>query len=48
MLKKFGIEVLFLDDLTLTIKGNQKYIATDYKVEGEFFSVRFFLLYLEL
>ena len=42
MLKKFGIEVLFLDDLTLTIKGNQKYIATDYKVEGDFSQLGFF------
>lgn len=42
MLKKFGIEVLFLDDLTLSIKGNQKYIATDYKVEGDFSQLGFF------
>lgn len=42
ILKIFGVEIIFLDDLTLFIKGNQKYIPTDYRVEGDFSQLGFF------
>lgn len=42
MLKTFGVEVNFIDDLTLAIKGNQKYLPTNYTVEGDFSQLGFF------
>lgn len=42
VLKKFGINIIFLDELTLLIKGNQKYIPTNYEVEGDFSQLGFF------
>lgn len=42
MLKTFGVEVNFLDNLTLSIKGNQKYIPNNYTVEGDFSQLGFF------
>ena len=42
MLNRFGIEIEFLDELTLFIKGNQHYIPTDYYVEGDFSQLGFF------
>lgn len=42
MLKTFGVKVDFLDELTLFIRGNQKYTPTDYTVEGDFSQLGFF------
>lgn len=42
MLKTFGVKVEFIDELTISIKGNQKYISTDYSVEGDFSQLGFF------
>ena len=42
MLKKFGIEIIWQDDFTLFIKGNQKYIPHNEVVEGDFSQFAFF------
>ncbi len=42
MLAKFGIEILWEDELTLSIKGGQKYIPHDETVEGDFSQFAFF------
>ena len=42
MLAKFGIEIAWEDDLTLYIKGGQKYKAHDETVEGDFSQFAFF------
>ena len=42
MLKTFGIEAKFIDDLTIFIPGNQKYLPTNYTVEGDFSQLAFF------
>lgn len=42
MLNRFGIEIEFLDELTIFIKGNQHYTPTDYYVEGDFSQLGFF------
>ena len=42
VLKIFGVEVEFLDELTLSIKGNQKFKPADYTVEGDFSQLGFF------
>ena len=42
VLKIFGVEVEFLDELTLSIKGNQKFEPADYTVEGDFSQLGFF------
>ncbi len=35
-LRKFGIDVAWVDELTLSIKGNQKYTPCDCTVEGDY------------
>ena len=35
-LRKFGIDVAWVDELTLSIKGNQKYTPCDCSVEGDY------------
>ena len=42
MLAKFGIEIIWKDDLTLVIKGGQKYHPHDETVEGDFSQFAFF------
>ena len=42
MLEKFNIHIEWLDDFTLYIKGNQKYLAHDEVVEGDFSQFAFF------
>ena len=42
MLSKFGIEIMWENDLTLYIKGGQKYLAHDQVVEGDFSQFAFF------
>jgi len=42
MLAKFGIEILWENELTLYIKGGQKYIPHDETVEGDFSQFAFF------
>lgn len=42
MLEEFQVEIKFLDDSTIFIKGNQKYIAHDTRVEGDFSQFAFF------
>lgn len=42
MLEEFHIEIKFLDDSTIFIKGNQKYVAHDTRVEGDFSQFAFF------
>lgn len=42
MQSKFGIEIVWEDDLTLYIKGGQKYKAHDEVVEGDFSQFAFF------
>ncbi|WP_294703900.1 3-phosphoshikimate 1-carboxyvinyltransferase [uncultured Fusobacterium sp.] len=42
MLKTFEVNVEFIDDLTLSIKGNQKYFPTEYTVEGDYSQLGFF------
>ena len=42
MLEKFNIHIVWEDDLTLYIKGNQKYYAHDEVVEGDFSQFAFF------
>ncbi|MCT8978403.1 3-phosphoshikimate 1-carboxyvinyltransferase [Clostridium sp. CX1] len=44
VLKAFSIEVKNVDYREFTIKGNQKYIASDYKVEGDFSQAAFWLV----
>lgn len=44
VLKAFSIEVKNVDYRKFTIKGNQKYIASDYKVEGDFSQAAFWLV----
>ena len=41
-LADFGVDLKFIDDLTLSIKGNQKYLAREYTVEGDFSQFAFF------
>ncbi|WP_286034089.1 3-phosphoshikimate 1-carboxyvinyltransferase [Fusobacterium necrogenes] len=41
-LKIFGIKINFVNELTISIPGGQKYIPTDYKVEGDFSQLAFF------
>ena len=42
MMAKFGVEIVWQDDLTLYIKGGQKYIARSETVEGDFSQFAFF------
>ncbi len=44
VLKDFGIEIKNSNYQTFTVKGNQKYTATDYTVEGDFSQAAFFLV----
>lgn len=41
-LADFGVELTFIDDLTLSIKGKQRYKAREYSVEGDFSQFAFF------
>ncbi len=41
-LADFGVELNFVDDLTLSVKGNQSYKAREYTVEGDFSQFAFF------
>lgn len=41
-LADFGVHLEFSDDLTLSIKGNQRFKACDYRVEGDFSQFAFF------
>lgn len=40
-LKEFGVEVIWRDDRTLHIKGNQKYLAHEATVEGDYSNAAF-------
>jgi len=40
-LKEFGVEVSWIDENTLFIKGNQRYIAHDCRVEGDYSNAAF-------
>ena len=42
MLAKFGVEIIWQNELTLYIKGNQKYLARNETVEGDFSQFAFF------
>ncbi len=42
MMKKFGVHAYFEDDLTLVIPGNQRFIAHDECVEGDYSQLGFF------
>ena len=42
LLKKFGIETVWLNDNTLMVKGNQTYKAFDYTIEGDYSQLAFF------
>lgn len=42
MLERFGVQVSYLDDLTLQIKGGQQYHACDYSIEGDYSQLAFF------
>lgn len=42
ILKIFNIEAYYLDEYTLYIKGNQKYLACDYEVEADYSQLAFF------
>ena len=42
MLEKFNVHIEWLDEYTLFIKGNQKYVAHDEIVEGDFSQFAFF------
>lgn len=42
MLAKFGVEIVWQNELTLYIKGSQKYIAHNETVEGDFSQFAFF------
>ena len=44
VLKNFGIEIENLEYKTFLVKGNQKYTATNYTVEGDFSQAAFFLV----
>ena len=44
VLKTFGIDIENFDYSTFIIKGNQKYSATNYTVEGDFSQAAFFLV----
>ncbi|OJV63208.1 MAG: 3-phosphoshikimate 1-carboxyvinyltransferase [Clostridiales bacterium 38-18] len=43
-LKKFGIDIIWKDDLTLWINGHQSYHASDYWVEGDYSQAAFWLV----
>lgn len=43
VLNQFGIEILSLED-SFFIKGNQKFVATDFEVEGDYSQAGFFLV----
>lgn len=42
MLKTYGVQASFLDDLTIQIKGNQSYKACDYTIEGDYSQLAFY------
>ena len=42
MLKTYGIQASFEDDLTIHIPGNQQYTACDYTIEGDYSQLAFF------
>ncbi|MBQ3008022.1 MAG: 3-phosphoshikimate 1-carboxyvinyltransferase [Oscillospiraceae bacterium] len=42
MLSRFGIDIQWKDDLTLFVKGGQKYVARNETVEGDFSRFAFF------
>ena len=42
MLKTYGIQASFKDDLTIHIPGNQQYTACDYTIEGDYSQLAFF------
>lgn len=42
MLEKFGVKCRFVDDLTIEIKGNQKYLAHDEVVEADYSQLGFY------
>lgn len=42
VLKEFGIEIRKVSPLRFEIQGGQKYVAKDYKVEGDFSQLAFF------
>lgn len=44
MLNRFGIEIINKNYEEFTIKGNQKYINRDYKVEGDFSQAAFWIV----
>ena len=41
-LRAFGIKIVWQDDKSLFIKGNQRYLATDVTVEGDYSNAAFF------
>ena len=41
-IRAFGVEVVWQDDRTLFIRGNQRYIPTDVTVEGDYSNAAFF------
>lgn len=43
MLEKFGIEIINNDYKEFIIKGNQQYVARNYRVEGDYSQAAFFL-----
>ena len=42
MLAKFGVEIVWKDDITLYVKGGQKYVPHNETVEGDFSQFAFF------
>lgn len=44
ILNRFGIDIINNDYKSFLIKGNQKYISTDYTVEGDYSQSAFFLV----
>ena len=45
IIRKFGVHIENRDYKTFFIKGNQKYKATNYNIEGDWSSAAFFLVY---
>ncbi len=42
MLEEFGVEIKYIDKNTIFVKGNQKYIAQNHTVEGDFSQFGFY------
>jgi len=45
IIRRFGVEIENITYNTFIIKGNQKYTATNYNIEGDWSSAAFFLVY---